>query len=346
MKRTWIQAAIGVALVGALIAYRSYSLHHGGGVLLSIDRPLMGTLWKVAVLDHGDPDGARQAINAAYSELERIDRLMSEWKPESPISQVNAAAGKGPVEVPAELRELLERSIAYTKRTSGTFDITWRGMGRIWRFDDEFRVPDEATVAEARKRIDASKIRIEGNRISLPANMNIGLGGVAKGYAIDRAAAVLRARGFTDFLVDGGGDVLVGGSREGGEPWTLGVQDPRSEHGSIIGVVRMKQGGSLVTSGDYERYREVNGVRYHHIIDPRTGWPGREAMSVSILSPTAEAGVVLAKGVFLLGAEQGLALAKREGVEAMLIDPSKKVHMTPGFDKAYERRSAAIFTER
>ena len=251
---------------------------------------------------------------------------MSEWKPASPISQVDAAAGQHAVEVPAELRELIERSIRYSEMTEGTFDVTWRGMGNIWHFDDTFAVPSAAAVAKARKNIDYRAIQIEGNRIYLPKGTNIGSGGIAKGYAVDRAARVLADAGFTDSLVDGGGDVLASGTHNG-DPWRLGIQDPRREHGQILGVVDVSN-RALVTSGDYERFRIVNGVRYHHIIDPRTGYPANASISVTVMAKTAEQGVVLAKGVFILGPEKGLALARAQGVEAMVIDPAQRQYFS------------------
>jgi thiamine biosynthesis lipoprotein len=331
MRTVLVRTLASVALIGGLLALRyvSASSRATPGQILTVQRPLMGTVWNIEVVDHGRPDPARAAIDKAYTELERIDALMSEWKPESPISQVNAAAGKHPVEVPAELRELLERSIRYSAITSGTFDVTWRGMGNLWHFDDTFRPPTREAVEAARKRVNYRAIQITGNRIFLPAGMNIGLGGIAKGYAVDRASLVLARAGFTDSLVDGGGDVMASGTRLG-EPWRIGIQDPRQPRGVILGTMQVSN-RALVTSGDYERFRIVDGVRYHHIIDPRTGYPASASISVSILSRTAEEGVVLAKGVFILGPEQGMALARREGIEALLIDPQQKRYFTPGF---------------
>jgi thiamine biosynthesis lipoprotein len=169
--------------------------------------------------------------------------------------------------------------------------------------------------------------------------MNIGLGGIAKGYAVDRAAAVLKRAGFPDSLVDGGGDVLASGTRYG-KPWRLGIQDPRSEHGTLLGVVNLSN-AALVTSGDYERFRIVNGVRYHHIIDPRTGWPATASIAVTVLSRTAEEGVVLEKGMFILGYEKGLALARAEHLEALIVDSQSNQHLTPGFERIFERASTA-----
>jgi len=340
----WRRTILSIAFVGGLIALRFASGTAPVGTntpvqpepsgLVKIQRSLMGTLWNIEVVDRGRPDEACKAIEAAYAELSRIDNLMSEWKPESPISQVDAAAGKHAVEVPAELREILERSIRYSEITEGTFDVTWRGMGNIWHFDDSFVVPSPAAVAKARKNIDYRAIHIEGNSVYLPAGTNIGLGGIAKGYAVDRAAHVLAQAGFTDSMVDGGGDVLLSGTKNGA-PWHLGIQDPRKEHGQIVGVAAVSN-RALVTSGDYERFRIVNGVRYHHIIDPRTGWPATASISVSVMSKSAEQGVVLAKGIFMLGPEKGLALARSQGVEAMVIDPQEKQYFTEGFRKAYE----------
>jgi thiamine biosynthesis lipoprotein len=326
----WRKTILSVALIGGLIAL-ARSNNPSGSV--KIQRTLMGTMWGIEVMDHGHPAEARIAIDRAYAELSRIEDVMSEWKPESPISQVDAAAGQHAVEVPAELREMIERSIAYSKATEGTFDITWRGMGNIWHFDDAFAVPSQAAVDRARKNIDYTAISVEGNRIYLPAGKNIGLGGIAKGYAVDRAAHVLADAGFRDSLVDGGGDVLASGTRNG-QPWRLGIQDPRGEHGEILGVADIAN-SALVTSGDYERFRIVNGVRYHHIIDPRTGWPATASISVSVMAKTAEQGVVLAKSIFILGPEKGLALARSQGVEAMIIDPAEKTYFTEGFQKVF-----------
>ncbi len=327
---------MGVAAVGLLVGWR---VSHDGrlpprGNLLTVQRTLMGTLWSIEVADHGAPDQARTAVERAYTELDRIDALMSEWKPASPISQVDAAAGKSAVEVPPELRALIERSIRYTALTSGTFDITWRGMGNLWHFDDSFVPPTDEAIARARARVDSRRIRVDGNRIYLPAGMNIGLGGIAKGYAIDRAGAVLRQAGFDDWFVDGGGDVLVSGTRLG-RPWVVGIQDPRRPRGELIGVVRLTN-AALASSGDYERFRIVNGIRYHHIIDPRTGRPASASIAATVIAPTAEEGVVLGKGVFILGPEAGLALAARQGIDALLIDPQQRRFLTPGFRRVLE----------
>lgn len=327
MHKLIVRTLIGVAFAGLLLAWRLSAPAPEG--MVKVERTLMGTLWTIEASDRGRPEAAHRAIEAAFTELERIDQMMSEWKPASPISQVNAAAGDHPVAVPAELRDMLVRSIDYSQASEGSFDVTWRGMGRIWRFDDGFRVPTRDEVAVARQRIDYRKIEIRGDLVYLPQHMNIGLGGIAKGYAVDRAMRVLRDQGYENVLVNGGGDVSVHGTRLG-KPWTLGVQHPRKEHGELLGALALRD-GVLVTSGDYERFRMVDGVRYHHIIDPRTGWPATAASSVTVIAPSAELGVVLAKAIFILGPEKGLRLAADRKLEALLIDPQGREFKTPGF---------------
>ncbi len=333
----WRRTLLAVAIAGGLLGLRlgSARLHPATtSGMFREQRSLMGTVWNIEVPENGRPaEEARKAVAAAYQELVRIDALMSEWRPDSPISQVDAAAGDHAVEVPAELRQLIERSIGYSEKTQGTFDVTWRGMGRIWHFDDTFAVPAAESVARARKNIDYRKIRIEGNRVYLPKNMSIGLGGVAKGYAVDRAAAVLAAKGFRDSLVDGGGDVLASGRRYG-QRWRLGVQDPRGAHGELLGAVEVSD-AAVVTSGDYERFRVVDGVRYHHIIDPRTGWPARASIAVTVMAKSAEVGVALEKGVFILGPVEGMDLARAAGLEVMEIDAGNRRHCSAGFARVF-----------
>ena len=338
MKSLLLRTLLSLAIVGVFIALRLNPLaaHAGHSNLIRVQQTAMGTVWNIEVVDHGRPDDARRAISAAYSELERIEAMMSEWRPQSPISQVDAAAGDHSVEVPAELREILQRSIRYSEQTQGTFDVTWRGMGDIWHFDEGFVRPTNAEVDAARRNIDYRAIQIKGNSIYLPEGKNIGLGGIAKGYGVNRAVDVLVNAGFPDCLVDGGGDVKVSGTHDG-DPWRLGVQHPRKEHGEVLGVVRLTN-RALVTSGDYERFRIVDGVRYHHIIDPRTGWPANASTSVSVLSNDAEQGVVLAKAIFILGPERGLELARAQGVDALLIDPLGRQYATPGFTRSFDPR--------
>ncbi len=298
---------------------------HGGTLKLS--RPLMGTLWTIEVADVERPNEAETAVELAFHEVARIETLMSEWLPDSPISQINAAAGKHPVEVPAEVSAILRRALDYGARTEGAFDVTWRGMGSIWRFDDGFTVPSPEAVERARRNVDYRALHVDGNLVYLDrAGMSIGLGGIAKGYAVDRAAELLRMSGFPNSLVAGAGDILASGTKVG-TPWRLGVQDPRRDRGALLGTLPLS-GAAISTSGDYERFRIVDGMRYHHIIDPRTGWPARECITVSVVAPTAEQSDALSTAIFVLGPGKGLVLAREAQVDVLIVDATGKRHAT------------------
>jgi thiamine biosynthesis lipoprotein len=321
----WRKGLFAVAAVAALAAFRYWRTD--SGQRLRESRPLMGTVWSIEVAAQGRGEEARRAVEAAFGEVARIEAVMSEWRPETAVSKINAAAGKGAVEVPEELRAILERAVAYGEKSGGAFDVTWRGMGRIWRFDDGFRVPSQEEVDRARRNVGYVGLQLEGSRAGLEREgMAIGLGGIAKGYAVDRAARLLREAGFGDFLVAGAGDIFASGSKDG-VPWRVGIQDPRAERGVPLGALEVSN-AAVSTSGDYERFRIVDGVRYHHIIDPRTGWPASRAMTVSVKAPTSEQADVLATAIFALGAEKGLALAGREGVDVLIIDGAGRRHAT------------------
>lgn len=302
--------------------------------LVGEERALMGTLWGIQVAVPG-PDqrrAARDAVDAVFVELSRIEELMSEWRPESPLSALNRSGGGPPIEVPAELAAIIRRGVEYGELSRGAFDITWRGMGPIWRLDDGFRPPDDARIAEARTRVDFRRVRFQGNSVALPEGFALGLGAIAKGYAIDRAGEVLRTAGFYSFLVNGGGDVLAAGGR-GNRAWIVGVKDPRGTQDDLAARVAVRD-RAVVTSGDYERYVIVDGVRYHHIIDPRTGRPADRSRSTTIIAASAELADVLATAVFVLGPREGLALASEiAGVEAFVIDAEGRHWFTEGFPK-------------
>ncbi|GAB4229969.1 MAG: FAD:protein FMN transferase [Acidobacteriota bacterium] len=303
-----------------------------GPKVLAVQRSLMGTLWEIKVVlpSQEQEEEARKAIEAAYGELERIEAVMSEWRPDSPLSRLNAAAGEGFVEVPEELAAIIRRGVDYGELTEGAFDITWLALRPIWHFDETFRVPTRQEVLAALRFVDYRQITVDGSRVALPKGFAVGLGGIAKGYAIDRAAAVLRAAGFQDFLVNGGGDIYVAGDK-GGRPWVIGVRDPRGAPDRLVARLEV-QDAAVVTSGDYERFLIVDGARYHHIIDPRTGWPAQACRSVTILAPEAERADVLATAVFVLGPGSGLELIQKlPGTEAFIIDREGKWFSTAGF---------------
>ena len=294
---------------------------------------LMGTSWtiKVPLQEGWEKEVVREAVDASFDELARIEALMSEWRENTPVSRINLNAGVKPTRVPDELIRIIKRGIEYGRLSDGAFDITWRGMGRIWDFGEDFMIPSEEERQTAVGRVDCRKIEIGKDSVFLPEpGMAIGLGGIAKGYAIDRAGMKLRESGLGSFLVDGGGDILTAGEING-RPWRLGIRDPRGGPAELVHKLSLS-GGAVVTSGDYERFRIVNGRRFHHIIDPRTGWPAEGFRSVTVYSSTAERADVMATADFVLGVEAGLELVRNTpGTEALVIDSEGNTRMTAGF---------------
>lgn len=323
------------AVVGAflLAARRSEHDKRNSVSIVQEGRWLMGTRWVIQVLPGPERDAHQVArvVRSALDEVARIEAVMSEWQPDSPISAVNRSAGQPPRAVPRELFDLVRRAVALSARSGGAFDVTWKGMGELWDLRAEpFTPPTAEAIAAARGRVDYRKVVFTEGRLGLAApGMAIGLGGIAKGYAIDRASAVLRAAGLLNHYIDGGGDIRVQGTR-GGRPWRVGIRHPRGGPLDLLTVVE-SSGGAVVTSGDYERFRELDGVRYHHIIDPRTGRPASKCRAVTVVHPQAETADALATAVFVLGPREGLAFARREGAEALVVDAQGKVHRSEGF---------------
>jgi len=341
---SWNQwLAVGVVAVILLLAF----IHPAAGSsedllddvpVVRIEQELMGTRWVFEVADSPGEPAVLNAISQGFREVARIDQMMSEWRPTSPLSAINRNAGVSPVTVPEELIAILRRSIEYGELTDGAFDITWRGMGELWSFDEDFAVPEDSAIQAAVRRVNFREIRLTGDQVLLPhRGMAIGLGGIAKGYAVDRAAQVLHRNGLENFLIDAGGDIYVSG-RKGDRPWKLGIRHPRGTSKDLLAVVSVRD-ASLVTSGDYERYRIVDGVRYHHLINPQTGRPARGTQSVSVIAPTAEEADVLATAIFVLGPSRGMALAaRRDQVEVLIVDEYGQVRMTDGMAEKTELR--------
>ncbi len=330
-------AAFGLlAVLAALgLTIRYCDLWSGRPAVVHDERSLMGTLWSIQVVRPPNRSEleARAALDLAFSEVARIEEIMSEWKPDSPVSAVNRAAGTGSIEVPQELADIVRRSIQWGEITHGAFDITWRGLGSLWRLEEGFVPPTEEEIQRRLLFVDYRRIQVDGNRIGLPSEFQIGLGGIAKGYAVDQAGAILSRQGFDDFLVNGGGDVLGSGSKSG-SPWTVGIRDPRGGPSDLVAKLSLSERTAVVTSGDYERYIIVNGVRYHHILDLRTGRPAALCQAVTVRAPAAEDADVLATALFVLGPQEGLALAgSLPGVDALIIDSQGQWWMTEGFHR-------------
>jgi thiamine biosynthesis lipoprotein len=293
-------------------------------------RLLMGTLFQIQLVT-GDESAGNAAIDAAFAEVARVEELISEWRDTSGISAVNRAAGLHPVEVGADMLAVAERALAMSGLTAGAFDMTFASCGQLWAFE-EARIPSEAEIGNCLSRVDYRKVRLDAQRSTLlliEPGMRIGIGGIGKGYGVDRAAAVLEELGIRDYLVDGGRDLRVRGRSPDG-PWKVGIAHPRAPD-RLVGALSL-EGGAIVTSGDYEQYFDRAGVRYHHILNPATGRPARRSVAVTVIAPNAMDADALATGLFVMGPEAGLELVETlPGVEALFFGPDLTVRTSSGF---------------
>lgn len=298
-------------------------------VLRERNLAVMGSTLQIRVIG---PDPARldAALDAAAAELARIEDLMTDWRP-SPLEDLNAAAGHGPMRVPAELAEILAISCDVSALTDGAFDVTFAAVGRLWDFKARPpRVPSDEALALALRDVGWRRIHVDvaNSTVELDASTRVGLGGIAQGFGADRAMVVLREHGIEHAIVNVSGDVKALG-RYFDEPWEIAIVHPR--HRDHVIAVLPVSNTCVVTSGDYERFFEVDGRRYHHILDPRTGRPSEGCMSATVVAPDATLADALATGLCVMGAERGMALVERlPRVEALLVDLEGRVHVSSG----------------
>lgn len=301
---------------------------------------LMGThvsvnLW---VGQAGDAAAGRDAITAAIDEIARIETIASEWRQSSDISRVNRSSGE-PVAIPPELFEILERAAEVSANTNGLFDVSFYAVGQLWSFEPGSRPPTAEAIAEKLPLVDWRSIELDPAaktvRLAKPG-MKIGLGAIAKGYAVDRASAVLHARGFANHIVEAGGDTRVSGQK-GDKPWRVGVQHPGRPDGRVGHIVAKDE--SVVTSGNYARFFVWEGVHYTHILDPRTGWPipvDRTPKSVTVVASNATDADAYCTAVSVMEPTAGLAFVEAHpGLEAVIIGPDDRVYVSSGLGERF-----------
>lgn len=287
-----------------------------------------------------DQDGANQAFDAVFKEFDRLDHLLSVWKEGSDVLAINAAAGDHPVKVSPETIEVLTTARQVSDWTNGLFDVTFGALTDVWKFDhdQDDSIPSTAAIAKRLPLIDYRKLIVDetaGTAFLQVKGMRVHLGGIGKGYAVERAEAILRKAGFRDFSIQAGGDLYVAGHR-GDRPWRLGIADPRAPDGAIFAKVELSD-STFSTSGDYERFFIKDGVRYHHIIDPRTGQPARLSRSVTLVTKRPVIADAVSKGVFLLGPDAGMALIEKlPDVEAVIVGADNQVHVSKGLQGKLE----------
>jgi thiamine biosynthesis lipoprotein len=287
-------------------------------------RVSMACVYSIVVYGH-DLMPLRQVVNAAFDEVDRIDRMMSHYKPASPLSRINREAHKAPVKVDAELFDFIAECLRYSRESDGAFDITVGPLMKTWGFfRGEGRMPADAELNEVRSRIGYQRVVLAAKEKTIyfdQAGVELDLGGIAKGYAVDRAVAVLKQQGIANALVSAGGSTIYAlGSPPNSLGWEVKVQDPL-DHQQIAATVRLKD-QSLSVSGSYEKFFELNGVRYSHVMDPRTGRPVQGVLSVAVVTDTGTAGDALDNVFYVLGVERSKAsLSKFSATEVIFFLP-------------------------
>ena len=298
---------------------RPPSTQPSDGYVVRSSRQLMGTTFDLSVwTPPGGQAQAAEAIQHALDHIASLEKTISSWDPTSETSEVNRSAGQASVNIGRELHGLLAASLRWSRRTEGTFDITVGPVADLWRRARKERfVPKATEINDRLTLVGYQDVNLETGTVQLgKSGMRIGFGAIGKGYASDQAAERLRRQGHEDFIIDAGGDVLVGGSR-GGEPWQVAIRDPR--RAGYLAVCTARD-CAIATSGDYEQFVVIDGVRYAHIIDPRTGWPARGVVSVTVLTQHGLDADALATAVFVMGSEKGMALVEElMGTEALLV---------------------------
>lgn len=299
------------------------------GAWLKREEGIMGTAITVELWSD-EREAGEAALCAVMDEMHRIDRTMSPHKPDSELSIINRDAATRAVPVSDEMARLIARAADFSRLSSGAFDITFAAVGQLYDYRQRMR-PSEAELDAARAAVGWQKLVLDSQartvRFAQPG-MRIDLGGFAKGHAVDNAAIILRRRGIAHAMVSAGGDSRVIGDRRG-RPWTIGVRDPRRS-GKVAAMLPLED-VSISTSGDYERFFDAEGVRFHHVIDPSTGKSPSCIQSVTILADDGLTCEALSKIVFVLGVERGMTLIESQrGVDAVVVDADGKLHFSSG----------------
>jgi thiamine biosynthesis lipoprotein len=283
-----------------------------------------------------DKNKGEMAIDAVLDSMRHVDETMSTYKPTSEVSLVNAKAADGPMPITKELFDLLTKAREYSEITEGAFDITYASVGYMYDFRNHIR-PSEGQIEKALPAVDYRHVLLDPKAQTVQFSQHgvrIDLGGIAKGYSVDRGIDVLKSLGFTKAYVSAGGDSRIIGDRFG-KPWVVGIRDPTKGEGAVITRIPLVD-AAISTSGDYERYFEENGVRYHHIIDPHTGHSASKVRSATVIGPNATRTDGLSKTAFVLGPEKAMEIYNRiEDIDAIIVKLDGTVIHSKGLAPAH-----------
>lgn len=281
-------------------------------VMVQRQATLMGSVFSFTVVDV-DSLLAERHIDSAILEIERIENLISEWRPHTQVSAINRNAGIAPVRVDGELFELTRRALLYSQMSEGAFDISIVALDKVWKFDGSMtEIPSEEVIRLSIAKVGYENIVLDSVEQTIflrLTGMKIGFGSIGKGYAADKGREYLQQQGVRAGIVNASGDLATWGQQPDGKPWTVGINHPFKAH-KMVKVLKMKE-GAAATSGSYEKYAEIAGKRYAHIINPKTGYPSTGLTSVTVYGPSAEFANALSTSVMVLGAKKGKQLLRQ-----------------------------------
>ncbi len=295
---------------------------------------LLGSPFEITVVAKDSIQG-NFFIDLAIAEVKRIENQISDWIPTTPISMVNKNAGIQAVKVDSEVYELVARAIKISEITEGAFDISYASMDKIWKFDGSMKtMPTEEAIKKSVAKIGYKNIILNPKDQSIflkLEGMKLGLGGIGQGYIADKVKDKLVANGCVSGIVNVSGDINAWGKQSNQKSWTVGIVNPINKN-KVFATFPLEN-SSVETSGNYEKYVMFNGIRYSHIIDPRTGYPAQGVVSVSVFAKQTEIADALATGIFVLGVEVGLDLVNQlKGIECIIVDDKGKIHSSKGID--------------
>ncbi|GAB3547305.1 FAD:protein FMN transferase [Spirosoma fluminis] len=293
---------------------------------------LMGSRFDITIVAN-DSLTAEQNIDTIIAEVTRIENLISDWKTDTQISRVNQNAGIAPVRVDPEVLALTERALRFSRITNGAFDISFAAMDRIWKFDGSMtRMPSPAAIKNSVRNVGYQNIVLDREHLTIflrKKGMKIGFGALGEGYAADRCRAMMLARGIKAGIVNGSGDMSTWGKQPDGSDWTIGITNPLHRD-TIFAIVPLKK-PAVVTSGSYEKFVVFNGMRYAHIINPKTGYPATGVSSVTVFGPSAETANGFSTSIMVLGKEAGLKLIRKyPAYSYILITDEGQIFASPG----------------
>ena len=295
---------------------------------------MLGSPFEITVVAKDSIEG-NYFIDLAISEVKRIENQISDWIPTTQISLVNKNAGIQAVKVDSEVFDLVTRAIKISEITDGAFDISYASMDKIWKFDGSMKtMPTEEAIKKSVAKIGYKNIILNQKDQSIflkLEGMKLGLGGIGQGYIADKVKDKLLANGCLSGIVNVSGDINAWGKQSNEKPWTVGIVNPMNKN-KVFATFPLEN-SSVETSGNYEKYVMFNGIRYSHIIDPRTGYPAQGVVSVSVFAKQTEIADALATGIFVLGVEVGLDLVNQlKGIECIIVDDKGKIHSSKGID--------------